>query len=112
MIEKGPLSCSRNAGLESGEVAVGLGSEHIVRAILDYSALVYHDDTVALLNGRHAMRDDDRGAPFHRSIESLLHDLLALLVESGGRLVENQDLRVLDEGASDRHSLLLTAREL
>ena len=42
----------------------------------------------------------------------MLDDLLTLLIQGGGRLVKDQDLRVLDEGSCDSHALLLTARQL
>ena len=42
----------------------------------------------------------------------MLDNLLTLLIQGGGRLVKDQDLRVLDEGSCDSHALLLTARQL
>jgi len=41
-----------------------------------------------------------------------LNDLLALLVQSRGCLIEDQNRRVLDEGTSNGDSLFLTSREL
>jgi hypothetical protein len=38
--------------------------------------------------------------------------LLGAGVERAGRLVQDQDARVLQQGARDRHALLLAAREL
>ena len=58
------------------------------------------------------MSDHDRGAAFHGSIQSLLHDLLTVLIKGRGGLVEDEDLGVLDEGAGDGDALLLAAREL
>ena len=40
-----------------------------------------------------------------------LHLALAFVVERRGRLVEQQDRRVLQHGARDRHALALAARE-
>lgn len=42
----------------------------------------------------------------------MLHNLLTLLIKGRGGLVEDEDLGVFDDGASDRNPLLLTARQL
>jgi len=41
-----------------------------------------------------------------------LNDLLALLVQGRGCLIEDQNRRILDEGTSNGDSLFLTSREL
>ena len=58
------------------------------------------------------MGNDNGSSAFHGAVQSLLHNLLALLVQRRRRLVQNQDLRVLNQGASDGYSLLLASREL
>ena len=45
-------------------------------------------------------------------VERRLDFLLGVGVERRGRLVEDQDRRRLEDGAGDRHALLLAAREL
>lgn len=56
------------------------------------------------------MRDHDAGHvaefSFHR-VNRLLHFVLVLFIEGRGGLVENQDLRLLDEGAGKCDALLL-----
>ena len=53
------------------------------------------------------MGDDDRRAPRRELGQRRLHRGLGLVVERGGRLVEDQDRRVLEEDARDGDALLL-----
>ena len=53
-----------------------------------------------------------RGAALHQRLERRLHQPLGLGVERRGRLVEDQDRRVLVDRARDRHALALAAGEL
>ena len=50
-----------------------------------------------------------RGAAVHQAIERLLHQRLAFGIERRGRLVEQQDRRVLQDGAGDGDALALAA---
>ena len=45
-------------------------------------------------------------------VERRLDRFLGAAVERAGRLVEDQDRRVLEQGAGDRDALLLAARQL
>jgi len=60
------------------------------------------------------VRNGDRreGSLLHDIVERRLHDLLARVVERAGRLVEQHDARLLDDGPRDGDALLLPAREL
>ena len=58
------------------------------------------------------MRDDDGRAPLHQRRQRLLDQPLGLGVERTGRLVEQQDRRVLQDGARNRDALALAAGEL
>ena len=71
-----------------------------------------HEQPLAVADRAQAVSDHDRRSAFHGAVEGLLHDLLALLVEGAGGLVEDQDLRVLDQGAGYGDALLLAAGEL
>src|SRR5690606_21703184 len=70
------------------------------------------DDAVGVLDRRQPVGDDQRRAALRELVERLLDRALGLGVEGRGRLVEDQDRRVLQEDARDRQPLLLTAREL
>ncbi len=57
------------------------------------------------------MRDDQHGAPLHEVAQRLLDHELALGIEVRRRLVEDQDRRILEEGAGDGQALALAAAE-
>ena len=71
-----------------------------------------HQDLVGAADGGQAVRDHERRAALHQVREALLDQRLRLGVEARGRLVEDQDARVGEDGARDRHALALAAREL
>ena len=58
------------------------------------------------------MGDDDSGALGHQFRESAAQQRLVHRVEMRGRLVQDQDRRVLEEGPGDRHALALPAGKL
>lgn len=93
-------------------MSIRLGRELLESTILDNLSLVHDHDPVALLDSGHAMCDDDRCATLHGTVQGLLHNLLTLFIESRSCLVQDEDLRVFDESASDSHSLLLSTGKL
>ena len=58
-----------------------------------------------------AMRDDDHGAALHQVGQRGLHQRLALGIERRGGFVENENGRVLEDGAGNGHALALAAGE-
>ena len=70
-----------------------------------------HEDAIDALHGREPMRDDDRRAAAHRRFERRLHGALAFRIERGGRLVEQQQRRILQDRARDREPLPLSSRQ-
>lgn len=93
-------------------MTVWLCRQIIEGTVLDDLTLVYDNDSVAFLNRGHPMCNDNGSAPFHGTIEGLLYDLLALLVESRRCLIEDQDAWIFNECTSDRNSLLLSTGQL
>ena len=81
-------------------------------AALGDPAGVEHDDLVGADDGRQAVGDDDGRAVRGDAVERRLDRFLGAAVERAGGLVEDQDRRVLQQRAGDRHALLLAAREL
>ena len=75
-------------------------------------AVIYNGQTVALLNCRQPMGDDNRCAVAHDRVEGLLHLPLRVLVKGACCLVEKQDAWLTNDSPSNGNSLLLTAREL
>ena len=83
----------------------------LVRSIFHYLALVHDDNAIALLDSRHAVRNNNRGSTLHGPVQRLLHNFLRLLVESRSCLVQNHDLGGLDECARNRNALFLSTRQ-
>ena len=63
-------------------------------------------------DGRQAVGDGDHGLAGHQPVEALLDRRLDLRIERAGRLVEDEDRRILEEDAGDRDALALAAGEL
>ncbi len=82
-----------------------------MRPLLRHGALGHHRDAVRVAHRRQPVRDHQRRAPLRQFRERGLDGALRFRVERAGRLVEDQDGRVLEEGAGDGHALLLPARE-
>ena len=75
---------------------VRVGRELLVGSLLNHLALVDHEEPLAVPDRAQPVRNDDRCAAFHCSVECLLHDLLTLFVEGAGGLVEDENLWVLN----------------
>ena len=58
------------------------------------------------------MGDDDRGAVLHQAVERLLNDGLTLRIHVRGRLIEDQDRRIFQDGAGNCETLPLPAGQL
>ena len=81
-----------------------------MRTFLHDASLIHDKDAMGLENGCQAM-GIERRAPLHQPVERFLHKGLALGVERGGRLIQQQHRCVLEDGARDRDTLTLPARE-
>ena len=81
-------------------------------AALDDAAAIEDADFVGLRHRRQPMGDDDRRAALAQGAQSLLDRLLGLRIERRGCFVEQNDRRVLEEGAGDRDALSLAAGKL
>src|SRR4029453_15994877 len=80
-------------------------------ATLGGASAVEHDDLVGVDDGRQPMGDHHGGAAAAHLFQRALDLLLGARVEGTGRLVEQQDAGVLQDGAGDRHALLLATRQ-
>ena len=81
-----------------------------MRSPFNDPALLQHDDLVAVADRTKAMRDDDAGAAATAQI--IVDDLFGYWIERAGRLVEDDDGRVGNEGPGDLDSLALAAAEI
>src|ERR1700719_3972633 len=108
-----PSADFMDAGLQTVQrgVAPAGADELVVVVILDDAAALDRDDAVGAAHGREAMGDDQHGAVLRDLAHVLLDDALALVIERAGRLVEDQDARIGDEGAGDGDALALPARQ-
>ena len=81
-------------------------------AVLDDLAALDHQDAVGMHDGVQPVRDDDGGAVLAEMLDRLLHLALGFGIERGGRLVEQDDRRVLEQGARNGDALALAAGQL
>ncbi len=88
-----------------------LGQQFLVSAHLPHLAFVHHDDLVRALHGRKPMRNDHRSPAFDHAAKGFAHPEFGLGIDAGGSFIENQDLRIVRQGASKRNQLLLSGRK-
>ena len=81
-------------------------------ASLNDLSLVHDTDLVSVADRREAMGDHDRRPVTHQVLKRFLHQSLRLRIESGSRLIQDQDRRVLQDGPGDADPLPLTTGEL
>lgn len=82
-----------------------------MRALLRDTSLLKDINNIRFLNRTETMSDSNRRAAFGSFVERRLHHLLGLGVQGTGRFVEEEDLRVLEQGTRDGYALFLTAGE-
>src|SRR5690606_4512087 len=70
------------------------------------------EDDVAVPDRIGAVGDEERRPSFHEDVEGLDDLVFGLDVDGAGRLVEDEDRRVLEEGAGEGDALALAAGEL
>src|SRR5699024_10562722 len=106
-------SCSGKL-LQFDEFCVGtpVAEQFGVRSLFRDAALFDDDDFVRIAYGAQAMGDDDVGAPYEQRVEGFLYEFFAFGVEGGGRLVEDEDFGVFENGAGDAEALALPPGEL
>src|SRR5215207_4803744 len=82
-----------------------------MRSALDYPSVVQHTYQVSILDGRHAMGNDQGGAILPHIAEVVKDPLFGVGVDGGKRVVKDQDPRIAHDGAGDRRALFLSARQ-
>src|SRR5437667_4060761 len=83
----------------------------VVRAALDNAAFPENHDLVSVLHRGGAMRDQNGGATAHDTAQSGEDFLLGLRVHARERVIQDQDARVANNGASNGGALLLSSGE-
>src|SRR5512144_1210092 len=79
--------------------------------VLHHAAAVEHEDLIGMRDRRQPMRDDEHRSASEQSVDRLLDETLGLRVERGGRLIENEDRRIDEQGTRDREALALATGE-
>ena len=102
---------SQLQAIERG-VAAALAQQLVVPAGFDHRAVLDHQDAVGMHDGGQPVRDHQRGAALAQFGDRLLHVALGFGIERSGRLVEQDDRRILDQRARDLDALALPAGEL
>src|ERR1700693_4883782 len=119
-IPKVPRNSGRVVNISAG-LGEGVGElaliERVVEAmsreqlgmatLLDDLALIHDDDVVGVADGREAVRDHDAGSALSKSRHRLLDLDLGARVDTAGRLVQDQDGSIGQEGSGDGQQLLL-----
>src|SRR5580698_7862065 len=89
-------------GIDSAE-----RQQFLMSALFRHHACLEHDNFVGVPNRTEAVRDGDDGSSLHETLESLDHEPLRFCVERRGRLVEDKNRCVANDGASNSDSLPL-----
>lgn len=92
--------------VQLGVVAAGV-QQLLVRAFLDDLPGAQHHDAVGLLDGGQAVRDHDGGAVAQQFVQPLLDQRLGERVHAGGGLVQDDDLRPLQQHSGKGDKLAL-----
>src|SRR5208283_5513571 len=80
-------------------------------AALHNTPALDNKDLIGASNGRKAVSDNQRRAAMHQMAQALLDQRFGFRIQTRGRLVENQNPGVGQDGAGNRYALSLTARQ-
>ena len=81
----------------------------VMRAAFDDASVIEHKDTVGALERQQALGDDKRCAVAHQLGQRLLDQVLGLGVHAAGRVIEDEDAGIVEQGTGDGDALLLAA---
>src|SRR5205085_3277770 len=109
--EVGKLLLALELNLVEARVESAAREQLVVRAALDYRAVLDGVDAPRAHDGGEAVGDDDRGLALHQTAQGFEDQLLRFGVEARRRLVEEEYRRVADDGAGDCDALSLSARK-
>ncbi len=85
-----------------------VSQETVVGALLNDLTILEDENFISLLNGGEAVGNDKAGPTFHQSTHGLLYQEFQPGINRGGCFIQNQNLRVSQEGPSNGQKLLLT----
>ena len=91
---------------------IGAAAGHqLVAASLHHASPLEDENALGSDDAREPVGEDQCGPPFHEPVEGFLDHRLALGVDGGERLVQDEDGRVAQKGARDGDALALASRE-
>src|SRR5512135_511428 len=93
-------------------VAPTRGEQLAVSAALHDLSRLEYQDLIRALDGGEPVRDHERRPAAAQTLQAVLDQRLALGIEAGGGLIQDQDSRIGQDGPGDRHPLALAPREL
>jgi len=79
-------------------------------SVIHDTAAIEHDNGVRCDERGQTVRHHDHGSPLGNTGKVCLDDRLALRIKRGGRLVQDENARLAQQGAGDRQALLLADR--
>jgi hypothetical protein len=77
--------------------------------LLDEESAVENENVVGVLDGAHAVGDEEHGAAFELVREIFADQMLGGKIERAGGFVENEKSGTLEDGAGDGDALALAA---
>ena len=83
----------------------------LVRALLDDAPMLEHHDQIGIADGRQPVGDDERSSVDQKAAKRNLDAALGADVDGRGRLVEDEDARVGEEGPGKGDELPLPERQ-
>ena len=81
---------------DEGAIEVVVFAQFAMRAGGDKLFFVQQQNAIGVLNRREPMRDDEQGFAARHFRQSVENGFFEQAVERGGRLVQNQNIRVFD----------------
>ena len=85
-----------------------LRQKFLVRALFPHAAFMKDEDTVGVLDGAEAVGDDQRGAAGEQAVESFPYEHFRFGINAGGGFIENQEARIVGQGARKIYQLPLS----
>ena len=82
-----------------------------MRPLINDLARLQHQDAVGPADLAQAVGDEERGAPATDAVHGLLDQVFGGAVDGAGAVVEDEDARIGEKGASDGDTLALSARK-
>ena len=78
-------------------VNAAIGKQLLVGTHFADLSLMHDDDLVRALDGREAVRDDERGASFDHAAEGVANPKFGFRIDAGGGLIEDQNPGVVGQ---------------